>query len=95
VGLENDYKVLHKPSKDGFEQHLRNICESNIGKELGQLIDIRFLARGGKEICVVTVQPSPRPVWIREKGEEEFYLRIGNRNPPLGKRELAEYIRMR
>lgn len=95
IGLENDYNVLHKPSKDGFEQHIRNLCERDIGRELGQLINIRFLSRSGKEICVVTIQPSPRPVWIREKGEEEFYLRIGNRTSPLSKREIAEYIRMR
>jgi prephenate dehydratase len=95
LGLDSDYKTLHKPSKDGFELHLRNTIDSFIGGDLGNLVEVRFFAREGKEICLVNVHPSSRPVWIEKSGEEEFFIRSGNRTRPLGKREITEYIKLR
>jgi len=95
LGLENDYKSIQKPSKDGFEQHLRNKCESEIGELSGQIIEFEFLSKENKDICKVTVQRSPRPVWVKEKGNDEFFLRAGNRTIPLPIRETAEYIHTR
>ena len=33
-GLEDDYKTLPKPSKDGFELHLRQIVQRTVGVRL-------------------------------------------------------------
>jgi len=95
VGLESDYATLHKPTRDGFELHLRNRIDSTIGSELGYLLNVGFVSKEGKDVCVVLVEKSPKPVWIEHGGEEDFYVRSGNQTKPLAKQETVEYIRLR
>ena len=95
LGLDSDYKTLHRPSKDGFELQLRSVIDSNLGGDLGNLVEVRFFARENKEICLVNVHPSSRPVWIEKSGEEELFVRSGNRTKPLSKRESTEYVKVR
>lgn len=95
MGLESDYATLHKPTSDGFELHLRNRIESTIGSDLADLIHVGFVSREGKDVCVVVVEPSPKPIWVEHAGEEDFYVRSGNQTKPLGKQETVEYIKRR
>lgn len=94
-GLEDDYKTLHKPSRDGFELHLGNIVQSIIGGALSYLINVNFTSKEGKDVCIVTVQPSPAPVWIQREGKNEFYVRSGNQTRPFDNRETTEYVKLR
>jgi len=94
-GLEEDYKTLHKKSKDGFELHLRNIVQRTVGGALTYLINIRFASKGGKDVCIVTIQPSPSPIWMQKEGENDFYVRSGNQTKAFDSKETAEYVRLR
>lgn len=95
LGLEDDYKTLKKPTKDGFQLHLRNLIHAEIGGALGNLVDVCFQSRDGKDACMVPVQPGPKPVWVTHGGKREFYLRTGNQTRPLDSKETTEYVKMR
>jgi prephenate dehydratase len=95
LGLDSDYATLQKPDRDGFELHLRNIVKSALGADLAGTIEVRFLSRGGKDVCAVLAPPSPRPVWLTEQGKDECYVRIGNQTIPLSKKDTAEHIQQR
>jgi len=92
LGLDLDYATLKKPDRDGFELHLRNIVRSAFGADVARLLNVRFFSVREKDVCAVMIPRSPRPVWVTERGEEEFYVRIGNQSLPLSNRETAEYI---
>jgi hypothetical protein len=46
----------------------------------------------GKEVCVVWVEDSPKPVFFDEGDDEKFYVRAGTSARPLGIQEANEYI---
>ena len=95
LGIEKDYETIRKPSKDGFELHLRNKIESIVGAHLGHTLEVRFYSRENKDICLLAVKPSPIPVWIERGEEPDFYVRSGNQTKPLNRKEVAEYMKFR
>jgi hypothetical protein len=92
VGLSPDYLTLQKQSRDGFELHLRNKIQSAVDTDLVHLIDVRFLSEAENDVCLVTVPRSPRPVWIKESGEPELFVRNGNQTQRLDKKGTADFI---
>jgi hypothetical protein len=92
MGLEADYETLGKQNRDGFEITLSNLLEARLGVNALPLIQIDFESLEGRDVCVVTADPSTFPVYVREDGEEKFYVRTHNATRPLNVSEAAEYI---
>ena len=49
----------------------------------------------GKEICVITVHPADRPVYLTAKGNEKFYIRAGNGSQALSVSKAMAYMQSR
>lgn len=94
-GLEDDIKTLHKKSRDGFELHLRNLMQRIVGGAFPHLVDIRFTSKEGKDVCIITIQPSPSPIWVQREGKNEFYVRSGNQTRPFDNKETIKYVKFR
>lgn len=94
IGIENDFKTLKRGDKDGFEQTLHQVLVDYIGAEFTQYIHVSFEERSGHIVCVVRVEPSPKPVYITDKGGKEFYIRAGNTTRPLDVQATHDYINM-
>ena len=92
LGIENDYKTLHKADRDGYELHLNQLVSSCIGKERCLNISISFHEIDGKDVCMVQVEPSPKPAYLQEGQESRFYIRTGNQTQPLDMKESYDYI---
>lgn len=92
LGLESDYQSLNKGGRDGFELHLRNRYHGVVGKQWGRSISVNFFERGGKDICMVTVKPTPKPIWIKGDSGEELFVRLGNQTERLSGKSAVEYI---
>ncbi|GAH54722.1 unnamed protein product [marine sediment metagenome] len=92
VGIEDDYRTLQKPDRDGYELHLTQLFSSYIGKERCLNTSISFHELDGKDICMVQVEPSLKPAYVKEGQESKFYIRTGNQTQPLGIKESIEYI---
>jgi hypothetical protein len=96
LGLEPDYKTLSKrPDRDGYQQFLITLISNTLGKSACALLTISFHPVSGKEVCVVSVRPSPSPVYVKDGQQECFYLRTGNSTQALGTRESVSYAKTR
>ncbi len=94
VGLANDYSLLRKQDRDGFELWLMDLCENHIGKTATTGLTTSFAEISGQDVCRVDVSPSPRPIFVRSpKGPKsaDFYLRIGNSTRQLSTDDVLEY----
>lgn len=94
-GIEDDINTLHKHTRDWFESHLRNLLQRIVGGALLHLIDVRFASKEGKDVCIVTIQPSPSPIFVPREGKNEFYVRSGNQTRSFDNKETTEYVKFR
>jgi predicted HTH transcriptional regulator len=51
------------------------------------------LGAGGADVCVVRVEPSPKPRFATENGQELFYVRTGNATNQLKLSEMLAYCK--
>jgi len=93
LGVEQDYKTLSKrPNRDGYEQFLINLLGSTLGKEVSASLAVSFQSVGGKDICLIRVQRSLKPIYVNENQHTRFFVRTGNTTQELTTRESVEYI---
>ncbi|MDE5417617.1 ATP-binding protein [Labilibaculum sp. DW002] len=95
LGLDNDYFSLKKNDKDGFQQRLITLVSNTFGKNICALLNISFHNINKKEICIVVIQPSMRPIYLNENSRTIFYLRTGNITNPLTTSETVRYLESR
>lgn len=98
VGLSYDYKFLpHKQDRDGFEVYLRKRIPEKIEPDIPRLVRIYFEQHEDKDICVIEVDRSEEPMFLKErvngKDIREFYIRDGNQSRPLAGVSMANYIK--
>jgi predicted HTH transcriptional regulator len=92
-GLEEDYETFRENQKqEVFRRHLYDVIGSSMEDRFNDFIDISFVTLEDREICVVNVDQGPRPAYLEHQGEQEFYVRQGNRTIPLEPKQQAEYI---
>lgn len=86
IGLDCDYQTFSKTNKrDAYELFLTNdLLLKTLGKDLAPFIAITFHQVERKDICRISIQPSPRIVCLYEKNpqngqtQEYLYIRTGN-----------------
>jgi len=92
IGIENDLKTLRKPNTDEFELVLIEFIQNNLGLEFIKHVDISFEKFEEKEICMVSIEPSPKPVFFESGNNSEFWVRIRNSTRQLDVKGATEYI---
>lgn len=92
VGIEHDYKTLNRKDPDGFHNHFTTTFKNMIGPEFRQFVQLTHHEVEDKQLAVVTVAPSPKPVYLKDGNEEEFFIRTGNSTTSLRLSEAASYI---
>lgn len=102
LGLQPDYQTLRKKDRDGFELWLMgDLLLKALGNDLAPQVSVSFGMIENKEVCKVTVQPSPRPIYCEIKNkngqpEECFLIRAGNQTKRLTKpSEIMNYTQTR
>ncbi len=94
LGLEKDLQTLTKNNLDGFELHLRQVIKKYLGDNFEKYLNISFEKLDDKEICVVKISKSGKPVFITYEGEEKFFVRNGNSSIPKNRKEQSEYEKL-
>ena len=92
LGLDKDLARLHD-SVDQFELTFTELINTYIGKSRRPFVDIKFEKIDDKQIAVVRVAKSPRPVFVRYDGNEDFCIREGNSTQTLGISEANDHIK--
>lgn len=91
-GLEEDYHTLVRKDRDGFENHFNQVLKLMIGPQFREYVNMSFETIEGKDICLIEVEPCPKPVYLKTNGAEEFFIRTGNTTSPLKISEVSSYI---
>jgi hypothetical protein len=95
LGIENDYETLQRKDADGFENHFTQAFNSMIGPEFRNLIKLWFHKLDERDLCIIQVLASPRPVYLKADNNEQFYMRTGNTSTSLKLSEIEAYSRSR
>jgi hypothetical protein len=101
LGLEADYSTLKEPNKDSFELHLRNLINSNLGKDFATThLNIWFPIKDGAEFCQIDIKRGNEPKYLKmpnQYGQKaaKFYVRSGNSSQELSIDEASKYINLR
>ncbi len=93
IGLEKDYNTLSKKNRDGFMLALTNLINQDLGKSSHLFISINIISLNEKDVCIVSVEKSDKPVFCGKNEKEEFYIRASASSQPLGMRESYKYIK--
>jgi hypothetical protein len=94
LGLEADFATLqHRPNADGWEQHLHNVLNSYLGKDVAATVSMSFGEFQGKAVAVVRAEPGIKPVFLTDGPNTEFFIRAGNTTQLLNVKETTEYIK--
>lgn len=92
LGLESDIKTFGSKGKDGLLLHFDNLVVNSLGKEQRSDIDFRIERLNGKEIGVVIVNASNKPIFLSKNGKKEFYVRHAASSQSYDMMEAHEYI---
>jgi hypothetical protein len=94
LGLEKDFEINFRGNKDGFLLDLRNAIENSIGlNNYNRYITVSFEQIDAKEICVIKVEKSLDPIYVKKESKKLFFVRLDNKTEPLDDpEEIIEYI---
>ena len=93
TGIAEDLAQFRK-SKDEYIQSFTGLINTYLGKVCGPCVKMSFKTIGHKEVAVVRVSRTPRPVFLRPPGKkEEFCIRSGNISITLEVSEANLYIK--
>ncbi len=92
LGIEHDLQTLQKRNLDGFQLALTDTIKAYIGLECMGYVHPRFEWVKGKQICVVEIGKSPKPVFFATGAGHKFLMRVGNSTRSLDVKATMDYI---
>ena len=95
LGLENDFKTLKHKNRDGYEREVFRIISTQLGHEACFSNHISFYSLNEKDVCLVDIEPSEKPVYVSDTENTTFYVRTGNATYPLTVKETVNYLETR
>ena len=93
LGLEKDYVRMSKNNRDGFLLTLTNLINRHLGKNTHKFISINIISINDKDVCIISVERSDKPIFLGKNEKEEFYIRASASSQPLGIQETYKYIK--
>ena len=97
IGI-NDYGEITGLEVDDFENedkcrlHFKNLINQHIGAEFTIFLNLRIVTLDEKSVAVLECAPSTKPVFLKNKSEEHFYIRSGPSSIKLQTSKMLEYL---
>ncbi len=91
IGIEKD----RFENKDKFSLHLMSLIRQKIGNENIPLIDFSIIDIEGKILARINCFKSEKPVFLKNEGMDEFYIRAGPSSSKIESKNLVEYVEKR
>jgi len=92
LGIEKDLRTVRRRNTDGFQLALAEIVKVYLGIEYMKYVHTRFEPIDGKQVCIVSVQRSPTPVFFVKGGVHTFWVRAGSSTRNLDVKAAMNYI---
>ncbi|HXH24978.1 MAG TPA: DUF262 domain-containing protein [Vicinamibacterales bacterium] len=93
-GIEPDLRLLGG-SRDKFGQLVSSLVFEHLGAGVTPCVRQRFEEVDGRTVCVVDVDRSSEPVFVKGERGREFYVRVGNTTRALDTEETLRYLESR
>lgn len=88
LGLDAD----QFPNTDKYLQHFTNLFNQHIGMEFSPFIKFGLCPVDERQVFVIACRPSPRPVFVKDKQDERFFIRSGASTRQLKMSQVLEYV---
>lgn len=99
LGLDRDLGTMKAPDHDRFQLWLRDLLTTTLGPNAAALVAVEFEALPDgegvpRDVCRVTAEASPRPVYLRpnKNAAPELWVRTGNSSRQLAVDAASEYV---
>jgi hypothetical protein len=97
VGVDDTGKPLglagdHFPNNDKFMLHFKNMIVNYLGADFSEFIRFDIRKVSGQDVFVIQCAPAPRPAFIKNNDDDEFFIRIGPSSRKLRLSKAIEYI---
>ncbi len=80
------------PSNDKLKLHLENMIKDHIGPQFKTFIDYGIFSVDDKHILKIDCLPSIKRIFLKQNGDEEFYIRNGPSTAKLSGNALLDYV---
>ncbi len=98
LGVEHDLsqkpRVMNAYDRDKFGQLFQSSLLEYLGAEFNPYIHLSLEEQRGHTVAIVKVDPSPKPVYLKDKNNTEFYIRAGNTTKLLDVEAAHNHISM-
>ncbi len=95
LGIEDDLRSMgNQGDADGYQQRIIQMLSDEAGAQFGKHLQVSFEQRDGCTVCWCRVRPSPQPVYVKDGGQKQFFVRVGNTTRPFDAQEAHDYIGM-
>lgn len=96
LGLDDDFVTLgRKGDRDGYELYLRQHLDNALSTPSAGRVRIRFERHDERDVCVVSVAASGKPVFAKPLSggstPNEFWVRIGNSTKQMHGDDMVGY----
>ena len=88
IGIEAD----NFENEDRIQLHFKNLINQHIGAEFSSSLRFHVLNLTKKTMAVLECESSPKPVFLKNKSEEFFYIRSGPSSTKLSASKTIEYL---
>lgn len=98
VGLQEDYPLIGKSDRDGWELWLSHAVTNALGQAAAAELEVTIVDIGDKDIARIEVGPAAQPIFaVPSKGEKtpKFVVRINNESPEMAGEEAHKYQKKR
>ena len=100
IGVDDQGRVLgleadQFPNTDKYLQHFSNLFNQHIGMEFSPFIQFGFSPIAERQVFIIACRPSPRPVFVKDKQDERFFIRSGASTRQLKMSQVLEYVQER
>lgn len=91
-GLDHDLGFVKGKNQDGFQQLIAGLISDNIGAGFTPYIKIRFENIKKHTVCVVDIERSTEPAYLKSQHGQEFYVRLASTSRKLDAEDVVKYV---
>ena len=95
LGIEPDLATLRGRSHDAFERLILDLVAQKLGTASCAFVHVLFQQVGARDVCRVTVEPAPSPVFLRDGHGSHLLVRTGNATRELDAEETLRHAQGR
>lgn len=91
LGIENDLKLFND-SWDKYQLAIQDTIRNHTDIPLSDFIKVKKIEKERKQLCMITMKRSPKPIYFIDGDKQELYIRDGNSTIKLQTKQAFDYI---